>query len=118
MEQDQAADSADIIANTIARAIAGLRVSTQHEAGRPLPGTLHVLQQSRVEPSIGVLKPEEKLQTKSMVFKSTQLATFAQEGVIKAENSKVHIRVSLADVEMDALREKHGPVMVEHTLRA
>ena len=33
-------------------------------------------------------------------------------------NSKLNIRVGLADVDMDALREKHGPVMVEQTLRA
>ena len=37
---------------------------------------------------------------------------------MEAVNSKVHIRVGLADVDMDALRKKHGPVMVKQTLRA
>ena len=58
-----------------------------------------------------MLKPGEDLQTKLMVFKSTQLATSAQEGVMKAVNSKVHLRVSLAGADMGTLREKHGSVM-------
>ena len=37
---------------------------------------------------------------------------------MEAVNSKVHIRVDLADVDMDALREKHGLLMAEQTLRA
>ena len=32
-------------------------------------------------------------------------------------NSMVYVRVSLADVDMDAHREKRGPIMVEQTLR-
>ena len=75
-------------------------------------------QQSRVEPWTAVLKPGENLQTTLMVLKSTQLATFVQEEVTEAANSKVHIRVDLANVDMDARREKQGPVMVEQTLRA
>ena len=118
MGQDQAANSPDSIANIIARTTSGLRVSTQHRAGTPLPGTLRMSQQSRVEPWTEILKPGEDYPTKWMVFKSTQLATFAQEGVIEAVNSKVHIRVGLADVDMDAIREKHGPVIVEQILRA
>ena len=53
-----------------------------------------------------------------MAFKSTQLATFAQERVLEDVNSKVHTRVGMADIDMDTFREKHGPVMVEQTLRA
>ena len=41
-----------------------------------------------------------------------------REGVTEAVNSKVHVRVGLADVDMDARREKQGPAMVEQTLRA
>ena len=37
---------------------------------------------------------------------------------MEAVNSKVHIMVGLADADMNALREKHGLVMVEQTLRA
>ena len=37
---------------------------------------------------------------------------------MEAVNSKVDIRVGLLDVDMDTLREKHGPVKVEQTLRA
>ena len=36
---------------------------------------------------------------------------------MEAVNSKVHIRVGSAGVDMDAWREKQGPVMVEQTLR-
>ena len=67
--------------------IAGLRVSTQHGAGTPLPGTLRVSQKCRVGPWTGVLESGEDLQTKLMVFKSTQLATFAQRGVTEAVTS-------------------------------
>ena len=37
---------------------------------------------------------------------------------MEAVDSKVHIKVGLADLDIDALREKHGPVMEENTLRA
>ena len=37
---------------------------------------------------------------------------------MEAVKSKVYIRVGLVEVEMDALREKHGPVTVEQTLMA
>ena len=37
---------------------------------------------------------------------------------MEAVNSKVDIRVGLVDVDIDALREKYGPVKVEQTLRA
>ena len=97
MGQDKAANSSDSIANIIARTIAGLRVSTQHGAGTPLPGTLRVSQQSRVESWTGVLTPGEDLQIKLMVLKSTQLAIFAQEGVMEAVSSEVHIRVGLVE---------------------
>ena len=36
---------------------------------------------------------------------------------MEAVNSKVHIRASSVDVDMNARREKQGPVMVEQTLR-
>ena len=37
---------------------------------------------------------------------------------MEAVNSKVNIRIRLAERDMDTLREKYGPVMVEQTLRA
>ena len=36
---------------------------------------------------------------------------------MEAVNSKVHIRVGSAGVDMDARREKQGLIMVEQTLR-
>ena len=53
-----------------------------------------------------------------MVFKSTQLAIFAEDEVMEAVNSKMYIRVGLADDDVDALRAKHGPVMIYQTLKA
>ena len=37
---------------------------------------------------------------------------------MEAVNSKVNIRICLAKIDMDTLRAKEEPVMVEQTLRA
>ena len=37
---------------------------------------------------------------------------------MEAVNSKIYIRVGLADDDMGALIAKHGPVMVDQTLKA
>ena len=75
-------------------------------------------QYSKVEPWDGEIKSGEELQTKLMVFKSSQLSIFAQEGVTDAVITKRHIRVGEEGVDMQALVALHGERLVEKTKRA
>ncbi|CAN0105669.1 unnamed protein product [Ectocarpus sp. 12 AP-2014] len=121
-----AASPSDGVVDALARAItAGLSIQHQyHHEGRVGAGMLRLTPQGLelcVEPWTGVIEREEDVQTRFLVFKSTLLAIFAQEGLTDVVIREVPIRVGPSTTggdDLDSLREKFSEDLMERSTKA
>lgn len=121
-----AASPSDGIVDALTRAItAGLSVQhQQHHEGRVGgAGMLRLTPQGLelcVEPWTGVTEREDNLQTRFLVFKSTLLAIFAQEGLTDVVVREVPIRVgpTTGGDDLDSLREQFSEYLIERSTKA
>ncbi|CAB1101632.1 unnamed protein product [Ectocarpus sp. CCAP 1310/34] len=112
--------SADDLTNSIANAIAGrLQTSSGDIGAVPHSGALRMTESRRVAPWDGVFKQEgNDLQQKLLIFKSSMVARFAQEGVHEVVMSDEDIPVGKHGANMAQLRTQFDALRVAKAIAA
>lgn len=118
------ASPSDGIVDALARAITAGFISVRDQQHQGVGGTAGMLRLTKqglelcVDPWTGVTEREEELQMRFLVFKSTLLAIFAQEGLTDVVIREVPIKVGPTGDDLDSLRESFSADLIKRSTKA